>query len=212
VNPAKLSPDRLSIGLTGGIGSGKTMVANAFAEHGARIIDTDVIARQITAPGGTALPAIEAAFGKNMITPEGAMDRVKMRELVFSDATQKSQLESILHPMVYAEALKQAHQAVGPYIIYVVPLLVESSRWQFSRILVVDCDEGLQVQRVMKRDGLSPDLIHAIMAQQATRTQRLAVATDVLHNQGDFNMLLPEVTRLHKMYVRLSTLNRPEYL
>ena len=200
------TPDKLLIGLTGGIGSGKTSVANAFAERGASIIDTDAIAHQLTAPGGNAIAAIEAQFGKNMII-QGAMDRRKMRELIFSDANQKLQLESILHPLIRAEVARQTLAATGTYIIYVVPLLVETGHWKFSRILVIDCAEEQQIQRVMRRDGLSKNLIQSIINQQATRTQRLAIATDVLQNQGAFETLIPEIDRLHKIYSELSASN-----
>jgi dephospho-CoA kinase len=201
------SSSKLLIGLTGGIGSGKTSVANAFADRGASIVDTDAIAHRLTAPGGSAMAAIEARFGKNMITPEGAMDRRKMRELVFSDANQKIQLEAILHPMIRAEVAKQTLEATGAYIIYVIPLLVETGHWKFSRILVIDCDEAQQIQRVMQRDGLSKDFIQSIIAQQATRAERLAIATDVLQNQGAFETLIPEIDRLHKIYSELSPSN-----
>ncbi|MET3108194.1 dephospho-CoA kinase [Oxalobacteraceae bacterium GrIS 2.11] len=201
------APDKLIIGLTGGIGSGKTSVANAFAARGASVIDTDAIAHQLTAPDGGAITAIAAQFGKNMITAEGALDRAKMRELIFSDKSKKRQLESILHPMIRDEVSRQSAAATGQYIIYVVPLLVETGHWKFSRILVIDCDEDLQIQRVMQRDGLAKDLIQSIIAQQASRAERLAIATDVLQNQGSFEMLLPEIDRLHKLYCQLSASN-----
>ena len=201
------SSNKFIVGLTGGIGSGKTSVANAFAARGATIIDTDAIAHQLTAPGGTANSAIAANFGETMLTQQGAMDRVKMRSLIFSDATKKALLESILHPMIRAEVAKQTGLATGPYVIYVVPLLVESSHWKFPRVLVIDCDEDKQIQRVMQRDGLAEDLIRSIVAQQATRQQRLAIATDVLQNQGAFETLIPEIDRLHRLYCELSSSN-----
>ena len=201
------SSNKFIVGLTGGIGSGKTSVANAFAARGATIIDTDAIAHQLTAPGGTANSAIAANFGETMLTQQGAMDRVKMRSLIFSDATKKALLESILHPMIRAEVAKQTDLATGPYVIYVVPLLVESSHWKFPRVLVIDCDEDKQIQRVMQRDGLAEDLIRSIVAQQATRQQRLAIATDVLQNQGAFETLIPEIDRLHRLYCELSSSN-----
>lgn len=204
--------NKFTVGLTGGIGSGKTRIANEFAARGASIIDTDAIAHQLTAPGGNAIPAIEANFGKEMLTPQGAMDRTKMRELIFSDAKQKLQLEAILHPMIRAEAAIQTELATGIYIMYVVPLLVESGHWKFSRILVIDCDEDRQIQRVMQRDGLAENLIKSIIARQATRQQRLAIATDVIQNQGAFETLIPEIDRLHKLYCHLSSSNQTEYL
>jgi dephospho-CoA kinase len=198
-----LATHKLLVGLTGGIGSGKTSVANLFAERGASVIDTDVISHSLTSPGGAAIPAIQAAFGPQMITQEGAMDRVKMRELIFADASQKVRLEAILHPMIRAEIAQQTSKATGVYIMFVVPLLVETGHWNLPRILVVDCDEALQIQRVMQRDGLSEQFIKNIIAQQATREQRLAVATDVLHNQGTIEALIPEVDRLHRLYCQL---------
>lgn len=206
------SPEKLIIGLTGGIGSGKTRVANAFAQRGATVIDADVIAHQLTAPGGKAIESIESAFGKSMIAGNGAMDREKMRALIFSDPTQKQLLESILHPMIRAEFAQQTLQAQGKYVIHVIPLLVESGRWKFARILVVDCDEQQQIERVMLRDRLPESLIKSIIAQQATRQQRLAVATDVLQNQGAFETIIPEIDRLHKIYSELSSSNQTEYL
>ena len=203
---------RLAIGLTGGIGSGKTRVADAFAERGASIVDTDKIAHQLTAPGGRAIPAIVTHFGNDMIAPSGAMDRPKMRQLVFTDPQQKLLLESILHPMIREEVTNQAALATGPYVIYVVPLLTESGKWKFPRVLVVDCDENHQIQRVMRRDGLPENLIRAILTQQATRQQRLALATDVLVNDSAFETLLPQIDRLHKIYCDLSSSNQTEYL
>lgn len=202
--------DKLLIGLTGGIGSGKTSVANGFAERGASVIDTDVISRDLTASGGAAITAIRLAFGDTMITSQGAMDRAKMRALVFSDVNQKARLEAILHPMIYNEVVRQTNSATGLYMVYVVPLLVETGRWNLSnldRILVVDCDEELQIQRVMQRDGLSEQMVKAIMAQQATRTQRLAVATDIIQNQSTVDALMPEIDRLHRLYCELSSVN-----
>ena len=205
-------PQRFSVGLTGGIGSGKTSVANAFAARGASIIDTDLIAHALTAPNGAAIAAIAAAFGPDVITPEGAMDRAKMRALVFSDVSQKNLLEALLHPMIRAEVARQAAAARGTDLMFVVPLLAETGHWKFSRILVVDCEVAQQIERVMQRDKLPADLIQAIIAQQATRAQRLAIATDVLLNQGDFESLIPEIDRLHKLYCDLSSSNQTEYL
>ena len=200
------------MGLTGGIGSGKTRVANAFAERGATIIDTDLIAHQLTAAGGNAIAAITAAFGPDCIAADGSMNRVKMREQVFADPAQKKRLEFILHPMIRAEAGRQADAAQGNYTIFVVPLLAETGHWNFSRILVVDCEVAQQIERVMQRDRLPVDLIEAIIRQQASREQRLAIATDVLKNQGEFATLIPEIDRLHKIYSDLSSRNQTECL
>lgn len=206
---ADIRTNKLLIGLTGGIGSGKSSVANGFAERGASIIDTDVISLALTSPNGAAIAAIRQAFGDPMITPQGAMDREKMRALVFSDSHQKSRLESILHPMIFDEAIRQTNEASGLYIIYVVPLLVETGRWnqwgKLARILVVDSDEQLQIQRVVQRDGLSEQQVKAIIGQQATRAQRLAIATDVIKNQTTIEALTPEIDRLHRLYCNLSS-------
>ena len=208
MNAAAIKPvSKFSVGLTGGIGSGKTKVANAFAERGASIIDTDDVAHRLTAADGAAIPAIESAFGTAMLTPEGALNRAKMREAVFSEPTQKSLLESILHPMIRSEVARLSYAAPGPYLMYVVPLLAETGHWKFDRILVVDCDENHQIQRVMQRDNLSEALIKSIIAQQATRQQRLAMASDVLTNEGTFELLIPEIDRLHKLYSDLSSSN-----
>lgn len=201
---------KLLIGLTGGIGSGKTSVANGFAERGASVIDTDVISRDLTASGGAAIATIRLAFGDTMITAQGAMDRAKMRALIFSDANQKARLEAILHPMIYNEVVRQTTNATGLYMVYVIPLLVETGRWNrtnLNRILVVECEEELQVQRVMQRDGLSEQMVKSIMAQQATRAQRLAVATDIIQNQTTVDALMPEIDRLHQLYYQLSSVN-----
>ena len=213
MNTAAIRPvSKFSVGLTGGIGSGKTKVANAFAERGASVIDTDAVAHSLTSAGGAAMPLIESAFGAAMITPEGALNRARMRETVFSDVKQKTLLESILHPMIRSEVARLSHAARGPYIIYVVPLLAETGHWKFDRIVVVDCDEEQQIQRVTQRDNLPESLIKSIIAQQATRQQRLAMASDVLSNVGAFELLIPEIDRLHKIYCDLSSSNQTEYL
>ncbi|MES2534519.1 MAG: dephospho-CoA kinase [Pseudomonadota bacterium] len=201
-----LARDRWSIGLTGGIGSGKSMVADMFAERGAALIDADVIAHQITAAAGLAIPAIRAAFGDDYLTSDGAMDRAKMRENVFADPVARRRLESILHPLIRSETERAAAQAKGAYLIYVIPLLVESGAWKerFSRILVVDCPESLQIARVMRRNGFDEAKVRAIMATQATRAARLAAADDVIVNDGDVASLVPEVDRLHGLYLSLA--------
>ncbi|HEY8101517.1 MAG TPA: dephospho-CoA kinase [Burkholderiaceae bacterium] len=195
-----------SVGLTGGIGSGKTMVANMFGAKGAAVIDTDQIAHQLTKVGGSALPAIRAQFGEDFLTPEGAMDRTKMREHVFADPAAKKRLESILHPLIRMETAHAAKQANGNYLLFVVPLLIESGTWkdQVSRILVVDCPEELQVKRVVQRSGLSESQVRAIMATQATRELRRAAADDIILNDGDATLLMPEIDRLHTLYTSLA--------
>ncbi len=194
------------VGLTGGIGSGKSRVADLFAARGAAIVDTDQIAHQLTQPGGTAMAAIRAAFGAEFVSADGAMDRVKMRQRVFSDGAAKQQLEAILHPLIQSECERAAKSAHGSYLMFVVPLLVESGRWRqrVARVLVVDCPEATQVERVMRRNGMSAAQVQAIMATQATRAARLAAADDVIANDGDPAALVPQVERLHAFYLARS--------
>ena len=193
---------RFSIGLTGGIGSGKSTVADLFGQHGAAVIDTDQIAHALTAPGGVAMAAISAAFGAAYMTANGALDRVKMRTRVFGDPAAKKTLEAILHPLIRIETERAAAVAQGPYLLYVVPLLVESANWRqrADRILVVDCPEALQISRVMQRNHMTGAEVQAIMATQTTRAARLAAADDVIVNDGDTAQLIPHVTRLHALY------------
>ena len=200
----QLPTGRFVVGLTGGIGCGKSSVALRFEAHGASIIDTDIIAHQLTAPGGAAMPALVACFGADMITADGAMDRARMRERVFNDVQQKKLLESILHPLIRAQLAHEAESATGPYLICVIPLLVESGHWQLSRILVVDCDEESQIQRVMQRNGLTEPQVRAIMANQASRSERCTAADDIIRNQGKLDDLEPEIARLHQLYCKLA--------
>lgn len=195
-----------SVGLTGGIGCGKSTVADLFAELGASIIDTDVIAHGLTAPHGPAMPAILAEFGPDFATPDGALDRARMRTLVFSDATARTRLEAILHPRIRDATAAAAAIATGPYVIYVVPLLIESGTWRerVSRVLAIDCSEDTQVARVMRRSGLTADAVRAIMAAQVTRQERMAAADDVIDNDDGVEALRPQVERLHKRYLALS--------
>ena len=195
-----------AVGLTGGIGCGKSTVADLFSSLGASIVDTDAIAHALTAPHGAAMPAIVAEFGPDFATPEGALDRARMRTLVFSDAGARGRLEAILHPRIRDATAAAALIATGPYVIYAVPLLIESGSWRerVSRVLAVDCSEDTQVARVMQRSGLSPEQVRAIMATQVTRTQRLAAADDVVDNDNGLDALLPQVTRLHERYLALS--------
>lgn len=206
------TPRRFSVGLTGGIGSGKTTVANLFAARGAAVIDTDLIAHQLTAPDGAAIPAIRSQFGEAFLTTEGAMDRAKMRDYVFAEPGAKARLESILHPLIRTETERSAQQVQGAYLVFVVPLLVESGSWRqrVSRTLVVDCAEATQVQRVMSRSGLPESQVRAIMAAQATRQQRLAAADDVIDNDGDALALVPQVDRLHALYASLAAKHASE--
>src|SRR3546814_5954195 len=173
-----------SIGLTGGIGSGKSRVADLFGQWGAAIIDTDVIAHSLTAAGGRAIGPIRAAFGEQVIAEDGALDRKAMRDLVFGVPAERGRLEAILHPMITSVTQERMQLASGCYLVFVVPLLVESGRWRdrVDRICVVDCDAPTQIARVQARNGLTPDAITRIMSVQVSREARLAVADDVVFN------------------------------
>ena len=179
----------LLVGLTGGIGSGKSTVAACLLEFGAAVIDADAISRELTAAGGAALPAIASAFGEGAIGGDGALDRTHMRELVFADPGARHRLEAILHPMISAETEQRAASAAASgigLIVFDVPLLVESGRWRqrVHRVLVVDCEEQTQIARVMQRSGWPRGAVEAVLAQQATRAQRRAAADAVIHNEG----------------------------
>ncbi|MEB0138213.1 MULTISPECIES: dephospho-CoA kinase [unclassified Undibacterium] len=194
---------RYAIGLTGGIGSGKSTVADLFAARGAAIIDTDLIAHQLSAPGGAAIPAIEAAFGADFLTAQGALNRQKMRELVFADPAQRQRLEHILHPLIGRQTHTEAAAAGGAYLMYVVPLLVESGKWRqrVDRIVVVDCSVETQIARVMARNNLSRAAVEAIMRSQASRADRLAAADDMIDNQAGMEAVVQQVDVLHERYV-----------
>ncbi len=198
---------RFSVGLTGGIGSGKSTVADLFVAHGAAVIDTDLIAHQLTVAGGAAIAQIRLAFGADFIAPDGAMDRVKMREAVFADPRERKRLEAILHPLIRAQTEHAAAQAKGPYILVVIPLLVESGLWKqrLSRVLAIDCSEEIQIRRVMQRNNLTEQQVRAIIATQASRASRLAAADDVILNDGDATALAPQVKRLHDLYISLAS-------
>jgi dephospho-CoA kinase len=174
------------IGLTGGIGSGKSTVAGFLREAGAAIVDTDAISRSLTAVDGAAMPAIEAEFGPEFVAPDGALDRERMRALAFSDAAAKQRLQALLHPLITAEALRQADAATAPLTVFDVPLLVESGRWRarVSRVLVVDCAVQTQVARVLRRPGWTLEGVNGALAAQASREARRAAADAVLLNDG----------------------------
>ncbi len=201
------------LGLTGGIGSGKSQVAHWLGELGATVIDTDAIAHQLTAPDGAAIDSIRAAFGAQAISTDGAMDRAYVRAMVFRDPAQRERLEAILHPLIGDEVQRQAQLAQGIYVVFVVPLLVESGRWihRLDRLCVVDCDEQTQVARVQARNGLSVVRINQIMSAQATRAQRLAVAHDVIENGADTSLgqLRAQVLVLHEQWCNLATCQSP---
>ncbi len=194
----------LRVGLTGGIASGKSTVADMFAELGATVIDTDVIAREVVMPGQPALNEIRDAFGDEFIREDGTLDRAALRRLIFSDETARSNLEAIVHPRIGAETVRQATEAGGPYQIIVVPLLTGSPLRKFvDRIVVVDCDEDAQMRRLLERDTESAAQARRILASQATREERLAIADDVISNDGDFESTATQVAALHQAYLAL---------
>ena len=195
-----------TVGLTGGIGSGKSAVAGLFAGLSVAVVDTDEIAHELTRPGGEAIAAIRAAFGDQALARNGALDRTAMRKLAFGDARARTRLEAILHPMIRAESSRRLERAAGPYAILVIPLLVESGvdRSRTPRVLVVDCPEASQLERVMRRSGLPEAEVRAILAAQATRAQRLAAADDVIDNGGAPQALEGQVARLHEKYLTLA--------
>jgi dephospho-CoA kinase len=174
------------LGLTGGIGSGKSTVAQMLAALGAAVIDADAIARSVTASGGAAIPLIREAFGPELIAADGSLDRTRMRELAFADAGARKRLEAIVHPLVGQETARQAAAAQGPLLVFDIPLLVEGGHWRarLDRVLVVDCTPETQVSRVVQRSGLTPDAVRQVIAAQASREQRLAAADLVIFNDG----------------------------
>jgi dephospho-CoA kinase len=200
-----------TVGLTGGIGSGKSTVADCFAAHGVPVIDTDVIAHDLTAPGGAALDAIRAAFGEPVMQTDGTLDRAALRRRVFTDADARRQLEGILHPRIRQVVEQTLAALAAPYVLIVIPLLVETGGYRdlLNRVLVVDCPEDLQIARVMARSGLSRDEVMAILAAQAGRAERLAVADDVLVNTASPEALRARVVALHQRYQTLANAPSP---
>jgi dephospho-CoA kinase len=196
----------LVVGLTGGIGSGKSAAADEFAAHGATVVDTDAIARELTEEGGAAVAHVEKLFGTEFLDEGGAMNRKKVRDLVFADPAAKRALEALLHPMIREESARRIAAAGGPYVIHVVPLLIESPdyRSRVDRILVVDCPEETQLARVRARSGLSEDEVRAIMRTQSSRAERLAAAHDVIDNRGSRDALRKQVAALHKKYLQFA--------
>ncbi|MFN3397806.1 MAG: dephospho-CoA kinase [Sulfurimicrobium sp.] len=195
----------LIVGLTGGIGCGKSAAAEMFARLGATVIDTDQIARQLTASGQPALAAIRKQFGAGYFLPDGSLDRTRLRKLVFSNTGAKKQLEALLHPLIKDEVQSRLLTVQSPYAIIAVPLLLETGayRERVQRILVVDCEEEQQVKRVMARSGLSEAEVRAIMACQVSRAERLRLADDIIDNRGERNALQQQVEQLHRHYLQL---------
>jgi dephospho-CoA kinase len=194
------------VGLTGGIGSGKSAAAAEFERLGADVVDTDAIAHELTGRGGAALREIERVFGDALIGDTGALDRAKMRSLVFADPAAKKALEALLHPLIREESQRRIAAARGPYVVLVVPLLVESTEYRrrVDRVLVVDAPEELQVERVRARSGLAEAEVRAIIAAQATRADRLAAADDVIENRGTIDALRQQVAAFHRKYLEYS--------
>lgn len=200
------APRPFVIGVTGGIGSGKSTAAQLFAEHGAAVIDTDAIALALTQPGQPGTIEIARRFGPEYLTPEGALDRARMRARVFGDPDARRELEGILHPLIRAQVDREIEQVSAPYVLLLVPLLVETGgyRKRVDRVLVVDIDEAQQLARTMARSHLSEEQVRAIMATQATRAQRLAAADDILDNGTDLDGLRAQVDALHERYLELA--------
>lgn len=198
------------IGLTGGIGSGKTAVSDCFATKGIKVVDADVCARTVVEPGTPALSAITEHFGRGVLHPDGTLDRKALREVVFADPDERQWLEALLHPLIFNEMWQQLQAASSPYAILVSPLLVEAGQSAMcQRILVVDAPEEVQLARTMSRDSNSAEQVRAIMAAQASRTDRIARADDVIVNDGDLPALHDKVDALHTLYLSLAAAQQP---
>ncbi|MBT9539041.1 dephospho-CoA kinase [Thiobacillus sp.] len=199
------------VALTGGIGSGKSTVADAFAALGVPVIDTDVIARELTAPGGAALNPVREVFGDAVMQPDGTLDRAALRQRVFSDTEARLRLEAILHPLIRRGVEQALSGLAARYALIVVPLLVETGAYRdvLQRILVVDCPESTQVERVMARSGLAREEVGTILAAQATRAERLAIADDVIANTATPEDLRAMVAALHQRYLALAAAASP---
>jgi dephospho-CoA kinase len=198
----------LFVGLTGGIGSGKTAVSDQLAQLGAGVVDTDLIAHLITAPNGTAIPFIQKQFGSEFIDSNGALDRAKMRSLVFADPKARKALEAITHPLIREETISQAKALIEikvPYLVFVVPLLIESGNWLslLDYLVVVDCPEEAQIERVMHRSKLSRSEVERIIQAQASRQDRMTHADMVIENQGSLHSLQAEVLKLHQKILQI---------
>jgi dephospho-CoA kinase len=194
---------RFVVGLTGGIGSGKSAAAEEFGRLGATVVDTDAIALELTRAGGAASGKVRSLFGDEYLDADGAIDRAKMRALAFRDPAARKRLEALLHPMIRAVSERRIAAASGPYVIHVVPLLVESTayRQRVARVLVVDCPESVQLERVRRRSGLSEDEVKRIIGAQSKREDRLAAADDVIDNSGTLDALHKQVRELHARYL-----------
>lgn len=197
---------KLIVGLTGGIGSGKSAAAEYFARHGAAIVDADAVAHALTQADGKAMAAIRAEFGVSVLAKDGALDRDAMRRLAFADASVRKRLEAILHPLIRAECAALCRSAPNAYTLLVVPLLLESGHYRdkIDRLAVVDCSEALQIERVMARSRLTRDEVERIMATQVARVQRLAAADDIIDNSGTRAHLAAQIASLHAKYAEMA--------
>lgn len=206
-NETETVPDQtcLIVGLTGGIGSGKSAVCREFEQLGVPIIDTDIIAREVVAPGSPGLAEVTEYFGGDVLNADGTMDRARLRALVFADETKRAALEAILHPKIRDRTNELLAAVVAPYCILCVPLLIEKGGYKnVHRILVVDCPPGIQLHRVMARDNLTQPQAEAIMRSQAARTERLRMADDIIENSGSLDELQPRVETLHARYTAIA--------
>jgi dephospho-CoA kinase len=198
---------RYTVALTGGIGSGKSTIADRFAQKGIVIVDADIAAHRLTAPGGAAIAAIREAFGPQFIASDGSLDRARMRAHVFADERERKRLEAILHPLIRSACEAERAAAASPYVMLVIPLLFESRnredalRRTLQRTLVVACDERVQIERVMRRNGMSEDEVKAIIATQMPAAQRIALADDVIDNSGPAEALDRPIAELHCRYL-----------
>lgn len=208
-NTPDTSAKHLLIGLTGGIGSGKSTVAALFAKLGARIVDSDELSHALTQSGGAAIAAIRDTFGGHFIDAAGALDRARMRELVFAHAAEKKRLEAILHPLILAQTRQLAEASTSaPYTLVSVPLLFEAEGYRnwLRRTLIVDCPEEMQIERTMRRNGLDKSVVMAIISQQMARHERQKLADDIIHNESDLPALSRQVEALHNGYLKLASL------
>ncbi|MEP6609137.1 MAG: dephospho-CoA kinase [Burkholderiaceae bacterium] len=199
--------DAFSVGLTGGVGSGKSTVAAILSGHGAGVVDADAVSHELTQAGGAAIAALRASFGPEAINADGSLDRASMRARAFADPQIRTQLESVLHPLIRTAMRERAATQIAagsPYVVFVVPLLVETGAWRnaMQRVLVIDCSEATQVSRVCKRTGIDTATAHRIIAAQAPRPARLAIADDVLVNEVPLPDIAAKAQRLHQAYLR----------
>ena len=197
------------VALTGGIGCGKSAVSTLFAKHNVPIVDADIIARQVVAPGTMALSAIRQQFGEQIILANGQLDRRQLRQRIFQNTADKVWVEQLLHPLIRQETEKQFNATVAPYLIWSVPLLLENQlQQQANSILLVDVAPEIQLQRTMQRDGMSREQAQTIIASQVSRAQRLHYATEIIDNNGDFTALAQQVTKLHQYYLKIASDNK----